>query len=252
MSEAKPGWVSRFLVPPIAALQFLTLVPPIIRRLFTSSEMGRAVGYFPLVGALLGGLLVLLDKGLSLLLPSGVVAALLLTVELLFTGALHLDGFLDSCDGLLGWHTPEKRLEIMRDERVGAFGVAGGILVLLLKYAALTAMPNRAAALICAATAGRWAMALAVVTFPYGRASGLGRALKDHAGPTQAILATVIALAVVWLTAGWWGLGALAVAGALLWLTARYVLARLPGLTGDIYGAICILAEVVVLIWMIR
>ena len=69
MSEAKPGWVSRFLVPPIAALQFLTLVPPIIRRLFTSSEMGRAVGYFPLVGALLGGLLVLLDKGLSLLLP---------------------------------------------------------------------------------------------------------------------------------------------------------------------------------------
>jgi adenosylcobinamide-GDP ribazoletransferase len=240
------------LVPPIAALQFLTLVPPIVRHLFTPSEMGWAVGYFPLVGALLGGLLALLDRGLSTLLPAGVVAALLLLVDLLLTGALHLDGFLDSCDGLLGGHTPEARLEIMRDERMGAFGVAGGILALLLKHAALTAMPSRAAALICAATAGRWAMTLAVVAFPYGRVSGLGRALKDHAGPTQAILASVIALAVVWLAAGWWGLGALAVAGALLWLTARYALARLPGLTGDIYGAICILVEVVVLIWMIR
>jgi adenosylcobinamide-GDP ribazoletransferase len=210
--------------------------------------MGWAVSYFPLVGALVGGLLAVLDGGASRVFPAGVVAALLLGADLIITGALHLDGFLDTCDGLLGGHTPEARMEIMRDERVGAFGVAGGVLALLVKYASLAALPYRTGALICAATAGRWAMALAVVGFPYGRASGLGRTLKDHAGWPQAMMATFVAVCVVWFSAEWWGLGALVLAGALLWLAARYALARLPGLTGDIYGAICILVEAAVLL----
>ena len=90
----------------------------------------------------------------------------------LVTGALHLDGFLDSCDGLFGGHTPEARLRIMRDERAGAFAVIGGILLMLLKYAALAGNPHRIAALILAPVVGRWGMAVAVVAFPYGRPRG--------------------------------------------------------------------------------
>ncbi|HEY73526.1 MAG: adenosylcobinamide-GDP ribazoletransferase [Chloroflexi bacterium] len=253
MSEAHEegrgdGWISRLFVPPLAALQFLTLIPPVVRRPFTSVEMGRAVGYFPLTGALLGALLVGLNWGLAQVFPSGVSAGLVLASWVVVTGALHLDGFLDTCDGLFGGYTPESRMDIMRDERVGAFGLAGGVLLLLLKYAALIAIPHRTVALLLAPTLARWGMALAVVLFPYARSKGLGRVMKDHAGWQQAILATAIGLATAWFVAGWPGLAALALAGVATLIAARFVLARLPGLTGDVYGAICELVEVMILI----
>jgi adenosylcobinamide-GDP ribazoletransferase len=231
-----------------AAVQFLTVMPPLVRRPLTPEELGRSVGWFPVVGLLLGGLLAGLDWGLARVFPSGVTAALLLTAWVLCTGALHLDGFLDSCDGLFGGPTPEARLRIMRDERAGAFAVIGGILLLLLKYAALAGNADRLAALIVAPVVGRWGMAVAVVAFPYGRAEGLGRAMKDHAGRAQVALASAVALAVVVGVAVVAGdaraVMALPLAGALTWGAARLVLRRLPGLTGDIYGALCELLEV--------
>jgi len=242
------GPAARLFAPPLAAFQFLTLVPPVVRRPFAPLEMGRAVGYFPLVGVLLGGLLVGLDRGLARLFPADVSAPLLLAAWVIATGALHLDGFLDACDGLFGGHTIEARLRIMRDERVGAFGLAGGVLLLLLKYAALAAAPHRAVALLLAPTLARWGMTLAVILFPYARAQGLGRAMKDHAGWVQAALATGIALATAWFAGGWLGLAALGLAGVATLGAARFVLARLPGLTGDIYGAICETVEVLVLL----
>ncbi len=242
-------WASRLFVPPLAAIQFLTLAPPIVRRMFTPVEMGRAVGYFPLVGALLGALLAGLNWGLARVFPVGVSAALVLAAWVIVTGALHLDGFLDSCDGLFGGHTPESRLDIMHDERVGAFGLAGGVLLLLLKYAALVAAPQRTVALLLAPTLARWGMTLVVTLFPYARSKGLGRAMKDHAGWAQAALATAIGLAVAWFAGGGLGLAALALAGMVALAVARFVLARLPGLTGDVYGAVCETAEVAVLLF---
>src|SRR5512137_1301144 len=166
----------RWGTPMLVALQFLT-VAPLPARLFTPLEMGRAVGYFPMVGALLGCVLALLDRGLNAVWPASVASALVLAAWVGLTGALHLDGFLDTCDGLLGGHSPEERLRIMRDERVGAFAVTGGVLLLLVKYAALAALPGRAPALILAPTLGRWGMALAIAAFPYARPEGLGRAM---------------------------------------------------------------------------
>ena len=242
------SFIVHCLTPPLAALQFLTLSPPIVRRIFTPEEMGRAVGYFPLVGVLLGGLLVGLDRALACVFPAGVSAVLVLAAWVVASGALHLDGFLDACDGLFGGHTPESRLEIMRDERVGAFGLAGGVLLLLLKASALAATPGRATSLLLAPTLARWGMALAVVAFPYARREGLGRAMKAHAGWGQVALATATGLAVAWFAAGWLGLVALGLAGATAWIVARFVLARLPGLTGDVYGAISETVEVVILL----
>lgn len=232
----------------LAAMQFLTIAPPLVRRPFTDAELGRAVGYFPLVGLLIGGFLVGLDRLLAVVLPPGVAAALVLTAWVVCTGALHLDGFLDSCDGLFGGRTPEERLRILRDERVGAFAVIGGILLLLVKYQSLAAITHRSMALLLAPVLGRWGMAVAVVAFPYARGEGLGRAMKDRAGWSQALLASATAAVVAWFAAGGPGLISLLLSGALMFLVAHFVLTRLPGLTGDIYGALCELVEVLVLL----
>jgi adenosylcobinamide-GDP ribazoletransferase len=240
------------LTPVAAAVQFLTVIPPLVRRPFTPEELGRSVGWFPLVGVLLGGFLAGLDWLLGRAFAPGVAAALVLAAWVLCTGALHLDGFLDACDGLFGGHTPEARLRIMRDERAGAFAVIGGVLLLLLKYAALAGNPDRLAALVVAPVVGRWGMAVAVVAFPYGRPEGLGRAMKDHSGWPQAALASVIAGAVLSATIVLTGSGraglTLPLAAAVTWAGGRFALRRLPGLTGDIYGALCEVLEVAVLL----
>jgi adenosylcobinamide-GDP ribazoletransferase len=166
----------------------------------------------------------------------------------LSSGALHLDGFLDSCDGLLGGDTPEKRLHIMKDERVGAFAVVGGTLLLLVKYLTLWGVQDRLEACLLAPVLGRWTLVLAIVFFPYARPEGLGRSMKDNAGWWEVFLATLAALPASWLAGGERGLLALALVGGATWLVARFTLKRIPGLTGDIYGAICEMMEVLVLL----
>ena len=232
----------------LAALQFLTVLPPVVRRPFTPGELGRAVGFFPLIGVLLGGLLAGLAWALSLILPAGVSAALVLLTWIALTGAFHFDGLLDAADGLLGGRSPEARLRIMRDERVGAFAVAAGALILLIKYSALVATALSPFALLVAPTLGRWGMAFSLVVFPYARPEGLGQAMKGHAGWPQVVLATGSALIVAGLAGGLQGLAAVAVAAVFTWAVARFALGRLPGLTGDLYGAICLVVEAVVLV----
>ena len=166
--------------------------------------------------------------------PAGIVAALILAVWVLTTGALHIDGFLDCCDGLFGGKTPEDRLRIMRNERVGAFAVVGGILLVLTKYAALAGLADPLAARLLALTLGRWGMALAITLFPYRRAEGLGRSIKDNAGWRGFAVASLAVGAGSWWLASANGLAAMAVAGVATLAVASYVLRRLPGLTGGL------------------
>lgn len=235
------------MAPLIAAFQFLTIMPTIIRRMFTPQEMGRAVGWFPLVGLILGALLYGLNRASSLIFPTPVVTVLVLAAWLLLTRGLHFDGFLDICDGLFGGFTPERRLEIMRDSRVGAFGVAGGGLLLLIKYTAIISLPHLSGLLI-APVLGRWVLTLAVFAYPYARDIGLGRDMKDNLRWLQVALATAIALLSAWLISGWLGALAIALAGVVLVLGAGFITRRIPGLTGDSYGALCELTEVAVLL----
>jgi adenosylcobinamide-GDP ribazoletransferase len=245
------SWCAIFLGWPVSlltAIQFLSVVPPVIRRAFAPAELGRAVGWFAVVGIMLGAVLAGVDYVLSLLFPAGVIAALLLVVWALMTGVLHLDGFLDTCDGLFGGRTPEERLRIMRDERVGAFAVIGGALLLLVKYSCLVNLTSRTATLIVAPTLGRWGMALAVVAFPYARPEGTGRWMKDHAGWRQVILASITAFVPAILLAKWLGLIAIGLAAAATVAIAVFTLRRTPGFTGDVYGALCELLEALVLL----
>jgi adenosylcobinamide-GDP ribazoletransferase len=240
--------LKNILVGFLAAVQFLTIAPPLLRRPFTPQEMGRAVGFFPLVGLLLGGVLLGLDELLRWIWPDALWAGLVLVAWVLATGGLHLDGFLDSCDGLLGGRGAEERLRIMKDERVGAYAVVGGVLLLLVKFLALSSVPDRIGALLVAPTLGRWGMVLGIRFFPYARAEGLGRSMKDHAGGWEVLLASLTAGAVCWLAGEYLGVAALALTAVATCLAVRFTLNRLPGLTGDIYGALCEIVEVLVLL----
>ena len=236
----------------LVAVQFLTVGPAILRRSVTPRELGQSVAYFPLVGLLIGLLLLGLHRLLEAVFPSAVGAAVLLGVWILSSGALHFDGFVDAVDGLPGGRTTEDRLRILRDERVGAFAVAAGGTLLLLKFGALGVIGAKPAALIAAPLLGRWVMSAAVVLYPYARAAGLGRAMKENSGWRQfagSSAFTTVALAALAPLAGIAATAAaFVVVGLGAWLLIRFTLKRIEGLTGDIYGALCEVAETLCLV----
>ncbi len=236
----------------LTALGFLTALP-VPRRMVTPATLGRSLIFFPFVGLLVGFLLYGLDLLLAWVLPNGVRVALLLVALIALTRGLHLDGLMDCCDGLFGGFTPERRLEIMRDSRVGAFGVLGATAFLLLRYSGIVALDGgwRLVGLVLPPLLGRWAMTAAIIAYPYGRAEGMGADFKRAAGWWQAGLAT-LAAAVLGAALWWpWGAAALLPTALVLVLAARFILGRLGGMTGDCYGAINELVEVVLLLIII-
>jgi adenosylcobinamide-GDP ribazoletransferase len=237
----------------LAALHFLTTIPIATHRKFTDADLGASLSYYPLVGALLGVLLALSAALWNRLFGAGIAAALTLITWVLLSGGLHLDGFMDACDGLLSHRSTEERLRIMRDSHTGAWGMLGGVLALLLQFAALTQLfalldVRWPGALLIAPVLARWALCVAVVAFPYGRTEGWGQTLHAQAGRRQLILASAVTLAMIVIVQPLIGITAwLAVLAATL-LLARFALDRLPGLTGDVYGMIAVVAETVVLL----
>ncbi|MEK7848033.1 MAG: adenosylcobinamide-GDP ribazoletransferase [Chloroflexota bacterium] len=222
------------------ALQFLTVLPPAVRRPISAAELARSQAYFPLVGLFLGVLLALLDLGLRAFLPAALASGLLVVALVLLTGALHLDGFMDTLDGLFGRREPAQRLEVMKDSRAGSFGVIGVWCLLLLKYLALLSLGEgwRFGALVAIPTLSRWGMAYAIWAFPYARPQGTGHAFKEGAGWGKLLLASLAALAVAALALGSYGIALFLLAGLAVWLTGRYLVGKLGGLTGDTYGAL--------------
>jgi adenosylcobinamide-GDP ribazoletransferase len=209
----------------LVAVRFLTILPVPGAHHLRDGDWGRATACYPAVGLLLGAILAGLDWALRWLLPANVAAALLLFAWVVLTGALHLDGFVDCCDALLAPVPLERRLEILRDIHAGAFGIAGVVLLLLLKYAALAAVPTRIRWLVLLhlPMLARWGMTSAVLLYPYALGTGL----------------------CWWAGLGWAALGLLVVAVLATLSIAQWVQSRIGGLTGDVYGAICELVEVV-------
>ena len=237
----------------IAALHFLTAIPVAPRRMFADAELGASLAYYPLVGAVLGMLLAMTATVAQWLFAGGVGAALTLLVWVLLTGGLHHDGLMDACDGLLSHRATEERLRIMRDVHVGAWGMLGGGLALLIQFAALSQLfvlpvERWLAALLLAPVLARWALSLAVIAFPYGREAGWGLTLKQSAGRRQLLLATIATLVLVAVAQAWMGLVAWFAVMVAIMLLARFALDRLPGLTGDVYGLMAVTAETVVLL----
>lgn len=232
------------------AWQLLTAIPLPLAPADSDRPPGYAATYFPLVGAALGLLLVAAAEMFFWLFPAGIAAALLLALWVGATGMLHLDGFMDSCDGLLPPREAARRLEIMKDSRVGAFGAVGGVLLLLLKFNGLAALPptQRAAVLVVIPMLGRWTQTWAMVRYPLARPDGMGAFFQQGLTmPRVAAVSGGAALVTVTLL-GWMGAGLLALAALTTALVARLAVARIGGLTGDVYGALCEIIETVLLV----
>ncbi|WP_288098508.1 adenosylcobinamide-GDP ribazoletransferase [Pseudomonas sp.] len=238
------------MLPFWIALQFLSSLPVRLPGMPAPQELGRSLLFYPLVGLLFGGILWALNW-LMLGAPLLLHAALLLTVWVLLSGALHLDGLADSADAWLGgFGDRERTLTIMKDPRSGPIAVVTLVLVLLLKFAALLALieQQHAIALIIVPLLGRSALLGLFLTTPYVRAGGLGQALADHL-PRSAgkqVLA-VSGLACV-LIAGLSGFFAVVLAVVLFAWLRQVMLRRLGGTTGDTAGALLELLEVAMLV----
>ena len=228
----------------LAALQLLTVIP--IKRGFTDRQLRWTTGYFPVIGVVIGLVLAGLNYVLGLVLPPSVVNVLLIVSLVVMTGALHLDGLIDTCDGLAAHRSPEERRQIMHDSRTGAYGVVGAVLLLLVKYILLNNVPQDSMmlTLILMPAVSRWAVVYAIFAHPYANPSGLGRLFKQVTRWLQLLMATIIALA---MAAGLFRLaGLVTVCGVWVLITAvaAYLRWKLDGLTGDTYGAINEIAEV--------
>lgn len=223
----------------VAGIAFYTCLPVPTCAL----EFSGIARIAPIVGLLIGGLLGVLDWGLGwagmpLLTRSAIVVAAWVAV----TGGLHLDGVMDSADGL-AVTDPERRLEVMVDSATGAFGAMAGIVVLLLKTAALSEIQtDRAFLLMAAASWGRWGQLVAIARFPYLKPTGKGAFHKASIqSPWEALptLLLLVGLGIFWgrdrpfLTAGA-VLGGIAIAI----FTGAWFNHKLGGQTGDTYGAI--------------
>jgi adenosylcobinamide-GDP ribazoletransferase len=227
---------------------FLTVLP-FRSGPFKRKALAAGVALFPIVGIALGGMLGALGLALDMALPPSVTAVGLLAVVALLTGGLHLDGLMDTADGVFGGTTPERRLEIMRDSRIGSFGMLAGALALLGQYACLSQLTGmrRLMALVIALGLSRWAMSFALGVFPSARPTGLGATFRADAGRGPVVAATVVALGLAAAT-GILGIVGLLATAVLVTLGGRFFAARLGGLTGDTYGALAVASETLVLV----
>lgn len=232
------------------ALQFLSSLPVRLPGMPTPQQMGRSVLCYPLVGLLFG----LLLWGASQVLQGTAAplqAALLLTLWVGLSGALHLDGLADSSDAWLGgFGDRERTLLIMKDPRSGPMAVVTLLLVLLLKFCALWVLVEHGAGawLMLAPVVGRAALLGLLLGTPYVRKGGLGAALAEHL-PRQQARGVLLGCAVLGLLLGSWTvlwvlLGALVVFFAL----RRAMCRRLGGTTGDTAGALLELLEMTVVV----
>lgn len=232
------------------AWQFLTIVPTPVALRWHEGDMGRSMRYFPLVGVAIGSLLALIDRCLAAILPADLVSLLLVVVLTLVTGALHLDGLADLCDGFGARGGRERFLAVMKDSSTGAVGVTGVALDLLLKYQAIAHLPPqlRWQTLVFFPALARYAQVLLTTGSRRARADGLGALFITDTGRRELGVAAAVTL-----VAGWFLLEHLAVicaiiVSAFVWLARIYFHRRLGGISGDIIGAVSELSEILCLL----
>jgi len=227
-----------------AAFSFLTILP---LGYAEGRKPGWSFTWYPLVGLVIGAFLFLISEYSPF--TDDITAFLTLLAWVMFTGGLHLDGFGDSCDGLLATVVPERRLEIMKDPRAGSWAVIGLILLLLGKWTLLPALPP--ALLILPLVIGRWGMVITAYAFPYARPSGMGGYFRDGLGVPQVVTSTGIALLAVILITGdiTPTIIVFTTGGLTVFFVGKWASNRLGGgITGDVYGALCELTELLCLL----
>jgi adenosylcobinamide-GDP ribazoletransferase len=250
----------------VDAFRFLSAVPLPPRRDGGEAGLAASVAWFPLVGAVLGVLLIAVDWTCARAFPRVshfISAALILAFYALFTGGLHHDGLMDTADAFWGRKSREDRLRIMKDSRAGALGVTALALFLMVELAAIYILPAhlagsygrfRWAALLAFPVMGRWTMSYLCVRFPYARSEGTGAAMITGSRPRHLAVATLLTLVI--LAADFVLLARVPMLIAVLLIAALafaelvggFIARSLGGITGDVIGAVGMLCEVLMLL----
>ena len=238
----------------LAAVGFLTIIPLPRQIRITAEDHGGSALFYPIVGLGIGVALAFMFRQMTDLVPHLPLVAILVVAMSMVSGGLHMDGLADSFDGFMSARPREQALEIMRDSRMGAVGGLAMMSVLLVKFSSLAVMDGNAPALALglAAVAGRGAMSLAIVFFPYVRVEGLGAPLRGRAGWGT----VVMALSITGLAGLYTGIYGLTAVGYYMWaimlgwtaLFGYYCKWKLGGMTGDTYGALCETMEALTLL----
>lgn len=240
----------------LTGLQFLTRIYIVKQTEWSSESFGRSVKYFPLIGAVLGILLVLINHFLTeflphmgMYMPPHVLAIILIIANVILTGGLHCDGFMDTMDGIFSGRSKDRMLEIMKDSRVGANGVVAFVLLVILKWSLLMDISplGLPTALFIMPLLGRFAMVIGITMFPYARLDGIGKAFALYAGKNTLYIASLLTLLLV-VPLGKQAIVSLASIILITMIFSHYVKSVIGGLTGDVYGAISELSEIMVLI----
>jgi len=242
----------------INALQFLTIITVSKKHELQEGDLAKSMAYFPVVGFLIGFVLVNADKLFTLVaLPHTITNVLLIALSVLITRALHVDGLADTFDGLMGGRSAGARLAIMKDSRLGTAGAVAIFFVLFIKYLCLNSLFNseKVAALLVAPMLARWSQTIMVYKTHYGREDGMGKAFVGHlraSGMTAVslIAAGLTAFVVMREETQTAVLVLSLICGVVLFtvLGRRYLINKLGGMTGDAIGAMSELNEALVLL----
>jgi len=243
------------------AIRFLTVIPIISFPPYNNTNQdekaleenfANSMAFFPLVGMLIGVLLVVLRRIFYYLPVSPLIGdTLVLIVWIWLSGGLHLDGFADSVDGFLGGHNKEEILNIMKDSATGAKGVVALVSLLLLKFVLLIEMPLflKDAVLFFTPTIGRWSMVIAAfLGKPARLKNSMGKLFMDYIGWREVIFASLTMAIIGILLFKLYFLPPLIIAMGIVLLILKYCQKRIGGISGDILGAINEIVEVFILL----
>lgn len=234
------------------ALQFLTILPVKIKAGIKDEDFGRSLLYFPAVGLLIGVILSITSHIFSFM-PLAAQGAIVLLISVLITGAIHLDGFADTCDGLSVSHSKKKALAIMRDSRAGAMAAIGIVMILLIKLSFIMSVPpyHMGRSLIMMSVFSRWSQVFACYVSDYARKDGKAKNFISYAGKKEVIPGAIFVFILFLALSGPSGILIFALSCILTGLFIRYIKKRLGGMTGDTIGATNEVAEVIVLLFII-
>ena len=233
-----------------AALQFLTVFPWPERPERSADEIGQSAIFFPVIGLLLGAVLVLVNISLMPFASPALSSVALVTILALLTRGLHLDGLGDTFDGLGAGGDRERMLRVMDDSHTGAFGLIAIVLLLFFKIHAIEGIDSeRWRALIAAPVLSRWAMVLLGYRSKAAKA-GLGSTLIDHLSTKHVFLATFVTLLLVAAVLRGAGVAMMAWVAVFSLASKNYLHRRLGGVTGDTFGAVGELSETSVFVFL--
>ncbi len=239
---------------PLVMLQDIPAAIGLLSRLPVKSDgkRGAACAWaFPLTGLVLGIIAAAISwVATAIGLPNNLTAGLALVSLVVMTGALHEDGLADSVDGLWGGWDKTRRLEIMKDSHIGAYGVIALVLSLGLRWTALTALADAGlltAALIGIATLSRLPMVVAMATIPHARTDGLSASVGRVKGPT-ALVAITLTIPIIIVLFGWPGVIATIITALAASAVILSALRKIDGQTGDILGATQQISEIAALL----